>query len=253
MSSPSYRSVLAKELLQRKAKNPAYSLRSFARDLEISPTALSQALNSRRDLSKRNLSKLCAKLPIPPALGQSFFSSAKSKESVDSKFDRESVLLEEDSFYLVSHWYHYAIHSLAATHPNSADPDWIAKRLGIRPSEAREALKRLIRLNLVAVRRNKLVQIQRNATTTVDVPSSALRSFHREVLHLAIRSLERTPVEQRDISSMTMSIRKRDLARAKSRIQDFRRKLCQELEVSSGDSVYTLAIQLFPMTGQSED
>ena len=42
---------LTDHYLNRKEKNPSYSLRAFARDIGISVTQLSRALNRERDIS----------------------------------------------------------------------------------------------------------------------------------------------------------------------------------------------------------
>ncbi len=44
---------LAAELIARKARNPRYSLRAFARDLRLSHATLSQMLRGRRPISSR--------------------------------------------------------------------------------------------------------------------------------------------------------------------------------------------------------
>ncbi|HXH75222.1 MAG TPA: hypothetical protein VNJ08_09675 [Bacteriovoracaceae bacterium] len=48
---PDYQAVMLNELSYRKSSNPAYSLRSFARDLGLSPSRLSEILTRKGDLS----------------------------------------------------------------------------------------------------------------------------------------------------------------------------------------------------------
>ena len=50
---------LKKELELRKQKNSLYSLRAFSRFLGNSPTSLSQCLNEKRNLSRKNIEKVC--------------------------------------------------------------------------------------------------------------------------------------------------------------------------------------------------
>lgn len=57
-----YRSFLKQELDRRKEKNPFYSLRAFARDLEMSPQMVSQLLRGKRHLSVISVSKVADKL-----------------------------------------------------------------------------------------------------------------------------------------------------------------------------------------------
>lgn len=53
-----YRFFLKRELNARKARNAAYSLRSFARDLEMPSSKLSEVLNSKCGLSQKSAEKL---------------------------------------------------------------------------------------------------------------------------------------------------------------------------------------------------
>lgn len=51
-------------LRRRQNRNAAYSLRAFARDLEIAPAHLSQVLNGKRRLSPDLASRLASKLSL---------------------------------------------------------------------------------------------------------------------------------------------------------------------------------------------
>lgn len=48
---------------ERRARNPAYSLRALARDLDVSHTTLSFAIHEARDLSAETLMRMSARLP----------------------------------------------------------------------------------------------------------------------------------------------------------------------------------------------
>lgn len=52
------RCYLEKELRRRKAQNTRYSLRAFARDLDISPALLSMVINGHRRVTKRLIRKI---------------------------------------------------------------------------------------------------------------------------------------------------------------------------------------------------
>ena len=60
------RQLLANTLAQRKARNPGYSLRAFARSLEISPSFLSEILNGKKTLGETNEDRLMRKLTPAP-------------------------------------------------------------------------------------------------------------------------------------------------------------------------------------------
>jgi hypothetical protein len=65
-ASGDYRAELTSELDRRKAKNPRYSLRAFARDLGMTPAALSNVLSGRRNLSVDASIEIAEKLGYSP-------------------------------------------------------------------------------------------------------------------------------------------------------------------------------------------
>lgn len=66
---------LTKELGRRKARNPRYSLRAFARFLEMEPSALSRVIACKQELSLRAARRTTELLQMSPPERQSFLSS----------------------------------------------------------------------------------------------------------------------------------------------------------------------------------
>lgn len=232
---------LTNEFVRRKRKNPHYSLRAFARDLGLNVASLSQTLAGKRDLSAQNKALVAEKLCLSP-LEQSKLGN-KTKRSA-TVFDP----IAEDRFHLMSEWYYFAILSLARIRRNRADAWWVAKRLGISAIEARAALERLQRLGYIKITRGKLVRTAAPLTTTNDVPSAALRKFNKQFLELAAKSIDRDTVDKRQTVTMTMAINPKRIPDAKQMVLEFRNRLCDFLEEGAQNEVYSLAIQLFPLT-----
>lgn len=62
-----FRQYLREELARRCQKNTQFSLRGFARMLEIEPSSLSKLLNGKRRITEAMLQRLAQKLQIPGA------------------------------------------------------------------------------------------------------------------------------------------------------------------------------------------
>ena len=60
------RDILKKELERRQKNNSAYSLRAFAKYLDVSPAALSQIMSGKRGVSVKRLNFLMDKLGLSP-------------------------------------------------------------------------------------------------------------------------------------------------------------------------------------------
>jgi len=240
----------------KQARNPAYSLRALARDLEISPTGLSLILNKKRPLTIERAIPWAAKLQFDESLSKKFIEAITydSDERLNPN-NRKSHQLEEkikyaqlqlDQFALISDWYHLAILNLTKLKSFKHDPKWMSKRLGITVEECLLAIDRLIRLNLLEIIEKKYVRTKNSVSTPTDIPSEAIRNYHRQNINRAISSIENVAIEERDISSIMMPIDKSKLAEAKKMIRNFRRELALFLEAEEGDQVYSLNIQLFP-------
>lgn len=239
--------TLSHAFLERNSRNPRYSLRSFAVHLGISRTALSDVMAGKRLLSPKNAQKVASTLELSPDQTKDLLLECKGGASKRAKPSPQRIL-EEDAFHVISDWYHYAILNLARLKQNRADAFWIAARLGISPLEARTALLRLCRLGYLEIKNGRLSRIGVSLDTPVHRSSEALRKYQKQNLRLAEVSIDRDGLERRYVSSMVLATRPERVLKAKKMITQFRERLTQYLECENPTEVYTLGIQVFPLT-----
>jgi PAS domain S-box-containing protein len=67
--------ILQQELDERKSKNPRYSMRALARDLEVDPAALSRILSGKQDISLDTCRLIITKVQLPPVKARLFIAS----------------------------------------------------------------------------------------------------------------------------------------------------------------------------------
>lgn len=246
VSSKSYQEFLVQELKIRQQQNPRFSLRSFAKFLSISPGQLSQLISGKRNLTSKQALKIAKKLKLSRHQVRSILSPVEHKTE-DPSFAFQT--LRESEFSLISDWKYYAILSLGKTAGNKAEAKWIAARLGISEKEASEAFNRLKDLGFIHVSKaGSFKQSTKPLTISSEVGSAAIRKFHKLNLDLAKTKIEQVAPLQRDYSAITMALNPSNLSKAKLMIADFRRALAAELEIGEKTEVYTLTIQLFPLT-----
>lgn len=242
-----YRIWLMDEFSHRKEKNSSYSLRAFARDLGVSSTCLSEVLAKKRDLSKKNVLRISEQMSLSPIETNSLLAQAGLK--ADRQAEKgELTQLSEDTFKVIADWYYFAIVDLCKTKTRMTDEHQIAKRLGISSIEAKNALARLKRLGLIEEKNGALRATTATLSTTRDIPSSAIRKYHKQNLRLAEKSIELDPVDLREVSSITIPADLNRLPEVKDMIMEFKRKVARFLETNNSTEVYTLAIQLFPVS-----
>jgi uncharacterized protein (TIGR02147 family) len=238
--------LLNNELNFRKTRNSAYSLRAFARDLGVSPTAISDFLNGKRQLSNTNLNRICETLNLSPLQKEAIYKSKKSNPN-NSVAEIQRIILADDTFRVIADWYYLAILNIAKNKTNNAHPKWIANRLAISIENATDALDRLVRLGFIKVKRGKLHRTTQALGTLRDIPSHAIKKHHADNLVLAKDALQNVPVELREFSSTTMAISVSQLAKAKDLLMKSKHKVASVLEKGDADAVYVLSFQLFPL------
>lgn len=243
---------LKEELRQRQQVDSKYSLRAFARFLEMSPSTISQVITGSRRLGVRSAVAIADKCNFPAEKRERFISLAVGAPigicKIDRVADGDFKLLEMDQFIKVASWQHFAILSLGDLANARYDKSWIASRLNITEEAAEKALEDLLALNMIEVEADKFRQSKHRLRTRTDVSNRFIRQFHSELMGKALTSLSTNSVEERDMTAVTMSVNKRRLHSAKRRIKDFRRSLMKYLAEGKKDEVYALQISLFPLT-----
>lgn len=148
------RRIIQQELKRRQNKNISYSLRAFARDLEISPGYLWDFISGKRSLSKKKALKIAETLNLNKEDTHSFILSSQCTED---DYKTGGLL-----YQLVSYWHHFAVLSLSKDPNNKANAKWIAERLVIKEQEAQEALELLLSQELVKIENGKMISFQQD-------------------------------------------------------------------------------------------
>jgi transcriptional regulator with XRE-family HTH domain len=123
MPAVTFCAVLQTEFVRRRSANARYSLRSFARDLSIDHSTLSQILRGRRRLTVRSVRALGRRLRLAaPAIAE--LCALENESAVLSALDRSNV---------------------------QADSRWVASMVGIPLDEVNVTLQRLLRKRIVTM------------------------------------------------------------------------------------------------------
>lgn len=245
---------------QLQRKNPAFSLRAFALKLDISPSALSEIMAGKRKISKKMAVKLLDRMYLDPKETEEikllFDSKANGQiEESDSKLILQKykkninyLKLSSDQFSVISEWQHFALLSLMETTDFQSDVEWMAQRLSISVADTQKTLQRLIDLNLVTKKYTRYTPTNESLSTSDDVADQAVRKSHYEDLKLAEKVLDRSPVELRDFTAVTVAVDKTKISEAKQMIREFQDRLTQFLEDGQKNEVYKLTFYMYPLS-----
>lgn len=242
-------------LTEKIKKNPQFSLRAFARMVDVSPAVLSRVLSGKRKLTFNLAVRIADSLVLGPYEREQLYSFYLSSSPIDevSEQNKKEKELSIDCFNAMKEWYHYGITQLLYIESFKDDPKWIAKMLSITELEAKLAVDRLVRLEILD--RNEFGKLYRTAThlsTTTDVASAGLRHFQKQILEKSIYSLEHDDIHERDITSITVAINEDKIKEAKAEIKKFRLKMSEFMSEGEKTRVYNLGIHLIPLSKSSK-
>jgi uncharacterized protein (TIGR02147 family) len=250
---------------QRRFRNEKYSLRAFARDAGLSASHASEILQGRSGISGSKAIEVAANLKL------SAFQKKRLLNLADSQFSRSKVLkkraserqtvaqnglmtVSHSTFSMISPWYHLAILEYLKLEGASHDPLAIASALAITPVEAKTAICNLEKHGFLQSNNKGRLELLRPSNSTAnDTPSAAIRIFHKQVIDKAVQCLDSLPPTQRDFQTLVFAGEAERIAEIKQDIMAFVEAMdLKYSNESRPDSVYSLTIQLAPLTRNPE-
>ncbi len=268
-----YRSYLVTHFEDAKKRNPSWSYQAWAKKLGLkNNTSLLKIIHGQRDAGPEILEKLLryfrfgvkerayfedlvrlSKVKGDPEL------SLMVKERLEKRRPTGPfILLDVKTFSAISHWWYYAIRQLTRLPGFLEDPQWIAQRLRfkVNPRDIARALDTMLQLNLLE-RDPKTKRLRITAgkgiQTLEDISQEGLKRFHEGALALAQEAVRTVPVEKRQISSITLAVSTAKIPQMKDFIRRMEDEFVRQFsETGTGDAVYQIQTQLFPLTQYPE-
>ena len=253
---------LSAELERRVRKNAQYSLRSFARDLSITSSWLSEVLNGKKGMSAEKAQGLCYDLGLSSVEGKLFQLSVRASHSRSAK-DRtlaqqelkkfragKSSLkkLTSEEFQPLSDWYYLALLELTELPECLHTPEWFAKKMNLPLRLIQSALKQLQDKGHLKFESGQFVASHTESVTTFDIPSETIKNHHRQMMDQARLALQEQPVQQRDFLNMTLAFESDRAEEAQKVLRKFQQEFAKQFypqDADSKNSVYQLSMQFF--------
>lgn len=268
-----YVEMLRSELANRQMLNSAYSLRAFARDLDIGISRLSLAFSGKKGISGEKASQLLSHLPWSCKDKQLFLnlveaaharSSSKKKTAIEALERRQKDLLQQriksvdaDQFSEIADPIHYQVMECLVLDQFEATFDNLSSKLGLPKDKLALVLQRLIKLNRIKKRGNRYHPL--DTTSDHDSPQSsvAINRHHIQNLKKAIDAVNTQDVDDRYMSSLTIAISEPLLDQVKEKIRNFRMELNQFItdhpDNNQKEHVYFIGNQLFRITNKNSE
>ncbi|MFO0728023.1 MAG: TIGR02147 family protein [Myxococcota bacterium] len=264
---PDYRGYLRDMFGYLKATRPQFSYRFFSRLAGFtSPNFLKLVAEGQRNLTPASIPKFAKGLGLDETERDAFETLVLLTHAPNDternryyaklrKTDRgenEARRVEAAQFDVYSSWYALPIRELLL-HPDFVeDPKWIASQLRpkIKPQEAAKALEILERVGLIARDpTGKLRPADTNISTGPRTRSLAVRNFHRAMMSLAADALETVPIDERDVTGLTVSLTPAQYGEVRARIERFRKELLDLIGPPIAESeIHQIGFLLFPLS-----
>jgi uncharacterized protein (TIGR02147 family) len=259
-----YRDFLRDFYTGQKSTHAYYSLRYMGGKVSVDPSHLLKIFQRQRHIGNKLIDVFIKHCNLDGSDAEYFANLVKfnkAKSDRDQKLFYEKLLalkgsgarsLEKSQYEYYSRWYYSAILTLLDFFPFTDDYEALAAKVSppITAAKARKAISLLMRLGLIRKSEQGTWQLTHKIITSgVHLRSIAVKTFQEETMRLAIDALHRHVPEQRNISTVTITIAERNLDRINETIAQFRESLLKMArDEQHADKVYQLNIQLFPLT-----
>ena len=261
----SYRVYIRDYYAERKERS-GFTWRDFAKAAGYSsPVFLKLVCDGKANLSEAGIERVASAMGLVGADLQYFrllvaFNQEKSSAAKKKYFAEMRKLANENSFAIVGEdqydyygsWLNPVLREMAPR-LSGATPAQMAGELVFESaaSSVKNSLKLLEKNGMLEKdEQGHYRQGNRSITTgNLDVTSLAIREMHRQMGELAVQSLDQVPVNERDVSGLTIGISENAFEKITKEIAEFRRRISAIVMDDSGEErVYRLNVQLFPLT-----
>lgn len=262
-----YRLFLADFYSYKKESKREYSYKMFCLKADISsPSHFKMIMDGSRNLTANTLPKYIKGLGLEAKIDCDFFEALvryNQEKCVEKKAEFFEELLSLKSkkglcplefyqFDFLANWYNVAIYVMMDLSDFQSDVDWIVSRLKKKVSREHifSSLNTLTKLGLISKNAEGQFEQTNGALSTPDeVRNLAIRHYHRDMLNLAMQSLDEDDLKSREFNGATLPIAKENIPLMKEKIRLFRKEM-NELATNfdTKEEIYQLNIQFFPLT-----
>lgn len=266
-----YREYLGAVYTWKKQNDKGFSHRAFSIEAGISsPNYLFRVIKGERTLNSGYVEKFCEALHLT-RIERRYFTTLVQFNTETEITRKEKLLrtlqslrcrrgiqrIDDKKLQFFSKWYYPIIRELAVLFNFKNDYNLLARNCipRITSQQAVSAVAYLLKNGFLQkeadgtfVRTNPVI------SSGDEVKSTVLRSYHRQTLLQSIDALDSVEQENRDISSLTLSVSRKTYIVMKEEIQDFRKRLLAMAKEDANPEMVCLAgFQLLPRSKISKN
>jgi uncharacterized protein (TIGR02147 family) len=262
-----YREFLKDHYEANKARNPFHSFRFISSKTGLDSSFYVKVLQKQMHLSLKSLPCLINFLNLNKKESEYFtllvrFNRADKKEEMKRCFENiiefrnlRTNTLDAKKYEYFSKWYYVVIRELLNFTEFDGNYKALAMKLNppISESEAKKAIDLLCKLGLIRKNNEGFHELTEQFVTTGESWNSiAVENFQREMLHLAEDSINNIQKNNRETSTITVSISWECFKAMKERLREVRKELLEMAKIErEPDGVFQINFQIFPLTSSN--
>lgn len=164
--------------------------------------------------------------------------------------------MEGGQYEYYSSWYHSVIRELITSPGFDGSAEWLAGKINppLPVPYVENSIHVLEKIGFIEKDKDgKWVQAQSLVTTGAEAASLVMMTYHKNLLEFTRDRIAQIPAAERDVSSLTLGVRKSLLPQIKMKIQQFRKEILEMVaQETVAEEVVFLNMQMIPVTQSSQ-
>ncbi|MDG0816214.1 DUF4423 domain-containing protein [Bdellovibrio svalbardensis] len=235
--------------LERQRRSRRYSLRAFSRDLNCSAGKISAVLSGKTAVGSRLLKKLMNSSRLSESERKLLQTATRGHRHIPLPENDYSKVLDSSNLKHLFRWETHAILSLLKNQNAKADPLWVANRLCIPVTTAKESLEELCACGVIHIQDDQHVILAANLASAVPSPQPSLAAkSYQELLEQTLPYIWDLPREVSALGTLTFAIDRAKIPQVKQLMKRLMGKISSISEDSPSNEVFNLSIILQPLT-----
>ncbi|MEK2645835.1 TIGR02147 family protein [Bdellovibrio sp. BCCA] len=245
--------LLKSEFEKRKSKNTRYSLRAFAKSLNIEAGALLRIMTNKRLATHATAVTLLKNLNTPATVQTDILNELENRRKNSSRPSKKNGMQsfsvqEFETYFDILHIHTMESLNLLQFRSTRQTPA-LAESLGVSLIQLNEVINQLIGIGAVRIVGDQFEVLYKSfSTVPLGFTSEKRKNLQKEFLKKAHDAIDLVPFELRDHSTLTIPVSEKDLnaikailKRARARINGISEKRTKR------DQLYNVSLALYPV------
>ena len=259
---------LKQEFEQRLSFNARYSLRAFARDLDVPVSRISELLSGKSGISLERAKNISSRLKLSASEARfvedlaviEFGKVLSLKEKAQERRNAEKAVtpaaqITAKDFGEISDWYYFAILEVISKVNIPCDFKILSQRVWLSLSLCQFAMDRLIRKGLIN-EQDGYWKASNKSLMVVGEAKESIQKFHTQFAAESVKAFNNSKFEEREFCSSFLMLSQDEVQVIRKKIQNLAANRFNALQIPESDktvieekklTLYGLGIQLFPV------